>query len=61
MNMFLSKSRNDPGDQLEWLENLLSEMEANKEIAILAGHIPPSKYDCNYQWSVRYRALMVRY
>jgi hypothetical protein len=61
MNTFISKSKNDPGQQLEWLENLLMEMESNGEIAIIAAHVPVSKYDCGYSWSVRYRALMVRF
>lgn len=61
MNTYISLTKNDPGQQLEWLEGVLSEMEANGEIAILAAHVPPSKNDCGYNWSVRYRALMVRY
>jgi sphingomyelin phosphodiesterase len=60
-NMYLSKTRDDPGGQLEWLENLLAEMEANDEIAIIAAHIPPSAQDCAREWSIRYRAIMVRY
>lgn len=36
-------------------------MEANGEIAIIAGHVPPSENDFGYDWSIRYRALMVRY
>lgn len=60
-NYFLMKLRDDPGDQLKWLENTLYEMEANGQIAILIGHHPPGDSSCMYQWSSRFRALMERF
>lgn len=46
MNFFLMKLRDDPGEQLQWLENLLYEMEANGEVGILIGHHPPGDDSC---------------
>ena len=53
--------RLDPGDMLAWLDETFYEMEANGEIAILIGHIPPGSDSCLNQWAQRYRALMDRY
>jgi len=53
-NFFLMKLRDDPGDQLKWLEQTLYEMEANGEVAILLGHVPPGSNSCLEQWSKRY-------
>ena len=61
MNWLIYKSRYDPGNQLKWLQNLLEELERDGEVAIILAHIPPSKKDCFYQWSIRYRALMDRF
>lgn len=61
MNYELFRYRYDPGDQLEWLENTLLEMESNGEIAIILAHVPPASHGCLYQWSQRYRALMDRF
>lgn len=36
-------------------------MEANGEIAIMLGHVPPGDNTCLEQWSTRYRAIMDRY
>lgn len=60
-NFYLMKFRDDPADQLAWLEKTLMEMEANGQIAILVGHVPPGSDSCLYQWAERYRALMDRY
>ena len=47
-NFFLISNRQDPGDQLKWLEEILTKMEENGEIAILIGHHPPASYACLY-------------
>lgn len=60
-NFFLMKLRDDPGDQLAWLEQTLYEMEANGEIGILLGHVPPGSNSCLENWSKRYQALMDRF
>ena len=60
-NFFLMKLRDDPGDQLHWLEQTLYEMEANGEIGILLGHVPPGSNSCLETWSKRYQALMDRF
>jgi sphingomyelin phosphodiesterase len=60
-NFFLMKLRDDPGDQLKWLEQTLYEMEANGEVGILLGHVPPGSNSCLEQWATRYQALMDRF
>jgi len=61
MNFYLMKLRDDPGDQLQWLEETLYKMEANGEIGILIGHVPPADASCLNQWATRYTALMDRF
>ena len=48
MNYELFRYRYDPGDQLNWLENILLEMESNGEIAIILAHVPPASHGCLY-------------
>lgn len=60
-NYYLISNRNDPGDQLHWLEEKLNKMEANGEIAILIGHHPPASEAALYEWGTRFRILMDRY
>mmetsp|Transcript_14418 Transcript_14418/g.24589 ORF Transcript_14418/g.24589 Transcript_14418/m.24589 type:complete len:204 (-) Transcript_14418:653-1264(-) len=60
-NFLLFKSKYDPGEQLEWLEAKLREMEAGGEAAIILAHIPMAKSDFVTEWSLRFRALMERY
>ena len=59
-NFYLFETHKDGGDELKWLESLLTEMEQKGEIGILIGHIP-SGNDCLYEWSARLNALMERY
>jgi 3',5'-cyclic AMP phosphodiesterase CpdA len=47
-NYYLISNREDPGDQLKWLEEKLTKMEANGEIAILIGHHPPASESSLY-------------
>jgi hypothetical protein len=35
------KARFDPGDQLQWLENELTQIEKINGQAIILGHMPP--------------------
>jgi len=53
-NFEIIKSRNDPGDQLAWLEQELLAIEKRNGQAIIIGHIPPLYYQCMHGWSVRY-------
>eukprot|EP00345_Euplotes_harpa_P014290 CAMPEP_0168352526 /NCGR_PEP_ID=MMETSP0213-20121227/22640_1 /TAXON_ID=151035 /ORGANISM="Euplotes harpa, Strain FSP1.4" /LENGTH=520 /DNA_ID=CAMNT_0008363827 /DNA_START=173 /DNA_END=1731 /DNA_ORIENTATION=+ len=55
------KQHSDPGNELEWLENLLRQMEKNGEVGIIVGHISPGVADCITSISTRFRALMERY
>ena len=60
-NLFLLTEMSDPGNQLEWLEKTLREMQENGEVAILIGHHPPGGSDCLSEWAKRLGALMERY
>lgn len=60
-NYYLISNREDPGDQLKWLEETLLKMESNGEIAILIGHHPPASESSLYQWATRFRILMDRF
>lgn len=60
MNLLLWMNRDDPANELSWLEAQLKEMEANGENAIIYGHVPPGD-DCMYNWAIRFKALMERY
>jgi hypothetical protein len=59
MNWYLWEVLADPGDELAWLENILKDMEAKGENAILLGHIPT--HGCLRAWGSRFQALMDRY
>ena len=52
---------NDPGQEFEWLEALLRQMEKDGEIGILIGHIPPGNLDCLHDVGARMRALHDRF
>lgn len=60
-NLYLLAEMSDPGDQLQWLEYTLNEMQQNGEIAILIGHHPPGAFDCLSAWARRLNALIERY
>jgi len=59
MNWYLLQQLDDPGHELEWLENQLKELEANGEVAFIGAHIPPSS--CVHSFAARFRAIMDRY
>jgi len=52
--------RNDPGDELVWLEQTLSDIESKGESAIIIGHVPAGE-QCLYEYSIRFKALVERY
>ena len=60
-NFFLIGEMNDPGQEFDWLESQLKEMEKNGEVAIIFGHIPPGESDWTSTISLRMRALYDRY
>lgn len=41
MNWWLFKNREDPGGQMEWLEQRLANLEETGRFAYIIGHIPP--------------------
>ena len=59
LNWYLVGIKNDPGDQIAWLENELAEIEAAGGYAYIIGHIYPKDYI--EVWGGRYHALMERY
>lgn len=60
-NFHLMDQFYDPGHQLEWLENLLREMEKTGEVAIIIGHMSPGTSDCANIISTRMRAIYDRF
>lgn len=61
LNFQLWSERNDPGGMLAWLHTTLLDIEANNEVAIIFGHVPPSDLSCHYDWAVRFKALTDRF
>ncbi|CDW86227.1 ser thr protein phosphatase family protein [Stylonychia lemnae] len=61
VNFYIWSYRNDPGNQLEWLNRTLHEYEENNQIAIVIAHIPPSYHECNHGWSVRIKSIFDRF
>lgn len=60
-NFYLIGEFNDPGQEFEWLENLLRQMEKDGEVGIIIGHVPPGDPDCLHAVSSRLRILYDRY
>jgi sphingomyelin phosphodiesterase len=60
-NYYLWVNRNDPGQELKWLESILREYEDKGEVAIILGHVPSGDKDCLYHWAIRYRAITDRF
>lgn len=59
MNWWLFKNRQDPGGQIEWLENELTAIEKDGGFAYIIAHIPPTS--CLHQFGIRYKVLMERF
>eukprot|EP00347_Sterkiella_histriomuscorum_P016021 403354796 len=59
-NWDLIKNRFDPGNEIEWLQAELDQLEKSNGNAILIAHIPPGT-DCLHDWGHRFRGLMERY
>lgn len=60
-NFYLIGQRNDPGQEMEWLENLLLDMEKNNETAIIISHMSPGTSDCISEVSYRLKSLYDRF
>lgn len=60
MNWELVKNRYDPGQEIEWLQKELAQLEAMNGSAIFITHIPTNG-DCLHGWGHRFRGLMERY
>lgn len=60
-NFYLIGQFNDPGQEFEWLEKLLRQMEKDGEVGIVIGHIPPGDADCLHPVSERLRILYDRF
>lgn len=57
--LLTDKDRNDPGNQIAWLEAELVELEKKEGFAYVIAHIPSRS--CLHQFGIRYKALMERY
>lgn len=60
VNWYLINNRYDPGNEIAWLEGVLSEIETKKGQAIIFAHVPTNK-ECLHSWGHRYKALTERY
>ena len=60
-NFYIIGQMNDPKQQLEWLENLLRQMEKDGEVAIFISHMSPGTSDCLSEVSDRVRAIFDRF
>lgn len=61
LNFYISEMGPDPGNMLQWLEELLGDIEAVGEYAILMGHIPPGDHGADSTWAREYQRLSTRY
>ncbi len=60
-NFYQISNPSDPDDQLAWLVAQLLASEQAGQAVMLAGHIPPTHYWCNQQWSKRYNLIVQRF
>lgn len=51
----------DPGGQLQWLQNTLKAYEASKKRAWIIGNINPGSAYCNTKWARRYNIIVNRF
>lgn len=59
LNWWVFGEREDPGNEIAWLEQTLLDIEADNGIALIMGHYTPSS--CQHQFGTRYHALMERF
>jgi len=57
----IKESSVDPLNQLDWMRDELIDAENNNLTVFIQGHIPPGSFNCDPQWSARYRALVDRF
>ena len=57
-NHALYETFSDPGNQLEWLEEVLFNAAKESKTVIIAGSLNPGSPKCNRQWSQRYSSLI---
>lgn len=53
-NYALYQELNDAGNQLNWLEKELKEIEISNELAMIIGHVSPGDFNCIHRWSSRF-------
>ena len=58
-NWWLPDNRQDPGHQIQWLEDELTQIEKDGGLAYIIAHIQPQS--CLHQFGIRYKALMDRF
>lgn len=61
INFFLMRNPTDPGNQFEWLENVLRQAEKDGEYVFMIGHIPPGDSTFLSECSRRYNAIVDRF
>ncbi|KAF2894532.1 hypothetical protein ILUMI_11660 [Ignelater luminosus] len=60
-NLWLVYQDKDPYGQLQWLVEVLTEAEKNKEAVHILSHIPPGDSECFKQWSHEFRRIVDRF
>jgi len=61
MNFWLWLNPTDPAGQLAWLEGVMAEAAANKELVYIIGHIPPGDQGCRSDYAEKYYSLINNY
>lgn len=51
----------DPFQQLNWLVNILAEVEIKNEVVHILSHIPPGDDTCIAEWTRQYHRIIERY
>ncbi|XP_046910955.2 sphingomyelin phosphodiesterase-like [Dermatophagoides farinae] len=60
-NWWVLLNATDPGQQLEWLIQQLTESERLGEMVQIIGHVPPGSNDCAQIWSMNYNQIINRF
>ena len=60
-NFGLMQESDDPGGQLQWLQDTLKSYEASKKYAWIIGNVNPGSKYCNTKWARRYNIIVNRF
>ena len=60
-NFGLMQESDDPGNQLQWLQDTLKAYEVSKKRAWIIGNVNPGSAYCNTKWARRYNIIVNRF